>query len=211
MKKGVLVCALVLVLGVLAVAPAAAAGKINFGIKAGVSFSNVSWSDDDGTEHMLIRPTFGAFALFELSPSLAVQADLDYVTTGEWWQYDDSPKFTETFNYLHIPVVLKAKLVKEGKVVPFLLAGPAVNFLLSAKETGEDIKPWFKSIDFGPDLGAGVEMAAGETMKVLLEARFYMGLMNVYSPPDVVILLSMAPMEYSMKNRALLVTLGLIF
>lgn len=211
MKKGVLVCVLVVLISGLVAAPAAAAGQINFGLKAGASFSNVSWSDDDGSEKMLVRPTFGAFALFGLSPSLAVQIDLDYVTTGEWWQYLDLPKIVETFNYLHIPVVLKAKLVKEGKVVPFLLAGPAVNFLLSAKETGEDIKPWFKSIDFGPDLGAGVEMSAGEKMKVLLEARFYLGLMNVYSPPDDIILLSLAPVEYSMKNRALLVTLGLIF
>ena len=209
MKKGVFVCVLVVLFFGLVAAPAAAAGRINFGIKAGVSFSNISWSDDFGNEKTLIRPTFGAFVLFGLSPSLAVQADLDYVTTGEWWE--DDGKVTETFNYLHIPVVLKAKLVKEGKVVPFLLAGPAVNILLSAKENGEDIKPWFKSIDFGPDLGAGVEMAAGEKMKVVLEARFYVGLMNVYSPPDDIILLSLAPMEYSMKNRALLVTAGLIF
>jgi hypothetical protein len=205
MKKTVLVCAAVLVLSGLVVAPAAAANSFNFGLKAGVSLSNIAWNDDDGLEKMLIRPTFGAFALYNLSPTLAIQVDLDYMTTGEWWQ--DEGKITESFNYLHIPVVLKFKLASEGKFVPFLLAGPAVGFLLSAKENDIDIKPWFKSTDFGADLGFGAEMAAGEKMKAFLEARFYLGLTNVYTPEIII----MAPMEYTMKNRALLVTVGLIF
>ena len=125
MKKGVLVCALVFLLSGLVAVPVAAAGRIDFGLKAGVSFSNISWSDDFGNEKTLIRPTFGAFVLFGLSPSLAIQADLDYVTTGEWWE--DEGKVTETFNYLHIPVVLRAKLTKGGKVAPFLLAGPGTS------------------------------------------------------------------------------------
>ncbi|MCK7515019.1 MAG: PorT family protein [Desulfobacterales bacterium] len=205
MKKTVLVLASVLVLAGLVVAPAAAANSLNFGLKAGMSLSNIAWNDDDGLEKMLIRPTFGAFALYNLSPTLAIQVDIDYMTTGEWWQ--DEGKIVETFNYLHIPVVLKARLVKEGKLVPFFLAGPAVGFLLSAKENDIDIKPWFKSTDFGADLGFGAEVAAGEKMKAFLEARFYLGLTNVYSPD----LIMLAPIEYTMKNRALLVTVGLIF
>ena len=43
MKKGVLVCAAVLVLAVLIAAPASAATKFNFGLKAGASSSNVKW------------------------------------------------------------------------------------------------------------------------------------------------------------------------
>ena len=75
MKKCVVVFVGVFVLAILAVGPALAAVEINFGLKAGGSFSNVSWTDDDGSEKGVFRPTFGVFAVFNLSPSLAIQPE----------------------------------------------------------------------------------------------------------------------------------------
>jgi Outer membrane protein beta-barrel domain len=195
MKRVVLFCAVLFVLAAIAAAPVTAATKLGFGLKAGASFS---WSDDFGSEKMIVRPTFGVFALIELTPMLALQAEVDYLTTGEWWT--DEVKIVETFNYLHIPVLLRARLMKEGKTVPFVVAGPAIGFLLSAKEAGEDVKQFFKSTDFGAEVGAGAEMALSN-MKVVLEARFYVGFTNAYNFINL----------YSMKNRALSVTAGLLF
>jgi hypothetical protein len=67
MKKAVVVFAAVVVVAGLVSAPVAAATKINFGLKAGVSIADNKWSDDDGSEKALIRPTFGAFAPTEFS------------------------------------------------------------------------------------------------------------------------------------------------
>jgi hypothetical protein len=199
MKKALLVCAAVVVMAGLVSAPLAAATKVNFGLKAGASFANNLWSDDDGLEKTLVRPTFGAFALIELSPTLALQPEVNYLVTGEWWT--DVTKFVEAYTYLHIPVLLRARLMKEGKVIPVVFAGPAISFLLSAKEGGDDVKSFYRSTDFGADFGAGAEMAAG-TMKVIFDARYYLGLTNAYS---------FAPTKFNMKNRGFLVTVGLIF
>jgi hypothetical protein len=207
MKKAVLVSAVLLVFAGLVAAPVAAQTKLNFGLKAGVSFSDNAWSDDDGSEKALIRPTFGAFAVINLSPYLAIQPEVNYLTTGEWWS--DVIKVVETFNYIHIPVLVKARLMKEGTVVPFVVAGPAISFLLSAKEAGEDVKEFFKDTDFGADFGLGAEMAAG-TMKVFLEARYFLGLTNAFSRPDMTVL-SILPSDFTMKNRSLIISAGVIF
>jgi hypothetical protein len=198
MKKTVLVCAAVLVLSVLVAAPARGATTFNWGLKAGVSFSNNAWSDDDGSEQLLFRPTFGAFALVNLTPCLAIQPEVDYLVTGERWQ--DEIEVVEEFTYLHIPVLVRYQFLKESKAKPFVAAGPAIGFLLSAKEMDEDVKQFFKHTDFGLEFGAGVQMPAG-SLRVQIEARFYLGLTNAYD----------LDMGFSMKNRALAVTAGLVF
>jgi len=196
MKKIVIACLAVLFL----TAVVSAQVKFNFGVKAGVSMANNLWSDDDGTEKSILRPTFGVFALIELSPTLAIQPEINYLTMGEQWDITDGTAI-ETFNYLHIPILLRARLMKEGKLVPVVFAGPAVGFLLSAKDSGDDVKSFFKSTDFGADFGLGAEVGMGK-MKGLVDLRYYMGLTNAYA---------FAPTVFSMKNRGFIFTAGLIF
>jgi hypothetical protein len=206
-KRCVVVCAVVLLLAV-AAAPALVAVEINFGLKAGGSWSNVSWSDDDSLEKGVLRPTFGVFAVFNLSPTLAIQPEINYLSTGEKWV--SAPYKEETFfNYLHIPVLIKYRFAMQGKVTPVVFAGPAVGVLLSAyfKEYVDgavvgkyDEKQFYKSMDFGADFGVGAEMAVSN-FKILLDLRYYLGLINQYY----------APLKYQMKNRALMFTVGGMF
>jgi hypothetical protein len=178
-------------------------------VKAGVSLSNVKWSDDLGDEQSIIKPTFGAFALVKLTPMLALQPELNYLVTGEKWDITDGTN-VENFTYLQMPILLRVQFMKEGKFVPFALAGPAVGFLLSAKDGGDDVKEWFKSTDFGAVLGLGGEFDLG-TMKGLVDLRYYMGLTNVYNNDLILTGLMAAPMEFTMKNAAFALTFGIIF
>jgi hypothetical protein len=209
MKKSILVWALVLILSVIAAAPASAATKLNFGLKAGLSMSNVRWTDDDGTEKALFQPTFGGFVLVPLNSMLAVQPEVNYIVMGESWDTEEGT-VTEKFTYLQIPILLRARLMKEGKIVPVVFAGPAVSFLMSVSETGAivDIKDYFKSTDIGAIIGAGGELAVGK-MKVLLDLRYVMGLTNDYVEPDIVLMA--APVVWSMKTSAFVFSAGLIF
>ncbi len=194
MKKAVLVCAAVLVMAALV----SAATTFNFGIKAGGSFFKNDWSDNDGSERTLTRVTIGAFALTDITPMLGIQAEINYLTTGVWWE-DNGIRSDETYGYLHIPVLVRARLMREGTFVPVVFAGPAVGILLSAKWDGDDVKDSFKSTDFGADLGVGAEIALGE-MKFLIDLRYYLGLTDVYKST-----------EFSMKNRGFMLTAGLLF
>jgi Outer membrane protein beta-barrel domain len=194
--------------------PQQAAAKVTFnlGVKAGASMSNVSWSDDDGAEKSIIRPTFGLVGVINLSPRFAIQPELDYVTMGEWWEDTEAVdvwKIVENFGYLQIPVLLKVRLVPEGKVAPFLCAGPVLGILLSAHEkeylngTLEDDfegKAFFKSTDFGAAFGGGAEFMVSK-LKVFVDIRYHMGFTNVYSFST----------KYTMKTRALLVAGGVLF
>jgi len=193
MKKTVLVCAAVLFMATLV-----AATTFDFGVKAGGSFFKNDWSDNDGSEKTLTRATIGAFALANITPMIGIQAEINYLTTGIWWD-DDGLKVTEAYGYLHIPVLVRARLMTEGTVVPVVFAGPAVGILLSAKWDGDDEKDSFKSTDFGADLGVGAEIGLGE-MKLLVDLRYYLGLTDVYKST-----------EFSMKNRGFMLTAGLIF
>jgi len=76
MRKDALVCASFLVLGALASAQLAAATTINFGVKAGISYTSVVWSDNVGTENGFWKPNFGVFAVINLRPSLAIQRSI---------------------------------------------------------------------------------------------------------------------------------------
>jgi hypothetical protein len=213
MKKGLLVCAAFMVLAVLVASTASAATNIKFGIKAGASSSNVKWTDDEGDETSVTEPTFGAFVIFELSPTLAIQPEVNYLVTGEKWEITEGTN-VENFTYIHIPILLRARLMKEGKFVPVVFAGPAVGFLLSAKDGGDDVKEYFKSTDFGVDLGLGAEIALGK-MKALVDFRYYMGLTNCFDQPDDLIgaamLMEPPPLDWSMKNSAFILTAGIIF
>jgi hypothetical protein len=193
MKKTVLVCAAVLFMAALV-----AATTFDFGVKAGGSFFKNDWSDNDGSEKTLTRATIGAFALANITPMIGIQAEINYLTTGIWWD-DDGLKVVETYGYLHIPVLVRARLMREGTFVPVVFAGPAVGILLSAKWDGDDVKDSFKSTDFGADLGVGAEIALGE-MKLLIDLRYYLGLTDVYEST-----------EFSMKNRGFMLTAGLLF
>jgi hypothetical protein len=213
MKKGLLVFAAVLVFAVLIASTASAATNIKFGIKAGASSSNVKWTDDEGDETSVTEPTFGAFVIFELSPTLAIQPEVNYLVTGEKWEITEGTN-VENFTYIHIPILLRARLMQEGKFVPVVFAGPAVGFLLSAKDGGDDVKEYFKSTDFGVDLGLGAEIALGK-MKALIDFRYYMGLTNCFDQPDDLIgaamLMEPPPPDWSMKNSAFILTAGIIF
>jgi hypothetical protein len=213
MKKVLLVCAVFMVLAVLVASTASAATNIKFGIKAGASSSNVKWTDDEGDETSVTEPTFGAFVIFELTPTLAIQPEINYLVTGEKWEITGGTN-VENFTYIHIPILLRARLMKEGKFVPVVFAGPAVGFLLSAKDGGEDVKEFFKSTDFGVDLGLGAEIALGK-MKALIDFRYYMGLTNAFNNETEVLgaamLMEPLPTDWSMKNAAFILTAGIIF
>ena len=211
MRKCVLVCAVILVLSVLAAPPAKAATTFNFGVKAGLSYSNVFWSDDDGSERGLFRSTFGAFALINLTPMIAIQPEVNFLTMGESWE-GMGERVVERMNYLHIPVLVRARLMREGKFVPVVFAGPAIGILLSAKENEFDMTDILRSTDFGAELGLGGEFGLGAKMKGLIDLRFYLGLSNNFDPDMI---LTSKPMmiieDFKEKNRALVLTFGLIF
>ncbi|MCK7462281.1 MAG: hypothetical protein MZU84_09530 [Sphingobacterium sp.] len=118
MKKGLLVCAAVLVLAVLVAAPVSAATKHQVRHQGrGVLVQRQAGATTTGTETSLTQPTFGGFVIFQLSPTLAIQPEVNYLVDGRNVGYHGrnatSPRSSPIF---HIPVLL-AGPAHEGRQV----------------------------------------------------------------------------------------------
>jgi len=153
------------------------AQETKFGVKAGLNLANLT-GDYDGASS-LIGFHVGGFAEIKLTDKFAIQPELLYSAQGakiEQTFFDESFEFDTKLNYLNIPVLAKY-YITEGFSVE---AGPQVGFLLSAKEDGEDAKDYYKSVDFGFNVGAGYNFT--ENLSVGL--RYTIGLSSIADVPD---------------------------
>lgn len=196
-----------------AVVPRTALAQAGLGIKGGPCISNVKWSLDDGSGEAYGRLTVGFFAEFSLSPAFAVQPELDFVTMGySWWDLVTvgyMGKYEDTLQYLQIPVLFKARLIRKGWIVPAVFAGPSLGILLKAGfkyydmnsglTYGDDIRDLYRDFDLGAAFGAGVNIQV-RNLRLILDVRYYLGLIDVYRAADIAV-----------KNAGLMITGGLGF
>lgn len=188
MKKCLVVFSAILLLAAFVPQPLTAAVDIDLGVKGGISMAKYKWSDATAASCNLSQPVFGVFAAFNFSKTLAIQPEVYWLTLGGK-ETDDEGIFETrlVLNYIHVPVLAKIRLIKEGKYRPIVFAGPAVGFLMTAKSkfymNGEleddfDIKPFLKSTNFSAVFGAGLEVAMNKLM-LILDVRYDMGLANI--------------------------------
>jgi hypothetical protein len=213
MKKGMLVFSVALLLAAFMPQPVAAGINIDLGIKGGISLAKYKSSDTGETPFNLEQPVFGVFATFNLTKSIAIQPEIYLLTQGGIMDpYDDGIDFWEYKNfyrYIHVPVLAKVRLIKKGKFMPILFAGPAVDVLLSAHnktyKNGElnndfDIKPFLKSTNLSLVFGGGLEFMMNKLMLVL-DIRYDMGLADI----------SEFAGDDTLKTRALMFMVGVGF
>jgi len=137
--------ALVLVAGL---SLASAKAQIQFGVKAGANFANVTKVDGSKT---LVSINGGVLANIPLAGALSLQPEVVY--SGQGAKGDGGKT---TLNYINVPVLVKYSL----PVGVFFQTGPQIGFLTSAKDKADggesvNVKDAFKSTDFSWALGAG--------------------------------------------------------
>lgn len=158
------------------------AQEISYGLKAGLNYSNLRFSDGD-MDSFDPRLSFhvGGVAEIAFSDKFSIQPELLYSSLGSTIDVSglalrsSDEKYVYQFDYLTLPVMAKY-YVAEGFS---LEAGPQLGLLLSAKAKydGEsaDMKDNFNSIDFAVGLGAGYKMENGISFGV----RYALGLSNI--------------------------------
>jgi long-subunit fatty acid transport protein len=164
------------------------AQEVKLGAKLGLNLSSLRSDMDFDSK---IGFNLGVFAEINLSDKLIFQPELLYSTQGASLEesFDsNSFKATNSVDYLNIPLMLKYGVTDKL----FLEFGPQLGFLLSAKskfeETfdgesiseEEDIKEFFKSIDFGLNFGASFDVAEN----IMIGARYNLGLTNIIDEED---------------------------
>jgi opacity protein-like surface antigen len=186
---------LVVLLALFIALPAGAQHRIGF--VGGLNLANVSLDPDpDPGFDLKNRTAFGAGGVLDLrlAENVALRFEPMYLQKGTKVEgnVDAVGKVEQTVkaNYLEMPVLVKLAL-GTSTTKPYLMAGPTIGFLLSAKtitkaagqEEEEDIKEFVKDIDFGLDFGAGVSFPAGNNA-IFVEGRYALGLTNVNDDPD---------------------------
>jgi hypothetical protein len=172
-----------------------ASGQLGFrtGIKLGYNYATMT---GDNLPDVDSRSALaGGIGLeFNFLSLLSLQVDVLYSPRGASLPNDGEMKL----NYISVPMVLKKKFFPVG-LHPYLLGGPEFNFLLSAKENGNDIKDQVTSEDLHLVVGGGLEFSfLGKSAYV--EGRYSYGLNNINEDG-----------EGELKNRVSQLYFGILF
>lgn len=153
--------------------------KSNTGIKVGYNLAAVSFDGDTetGQRHGFHAGLYGESFLLK---ALALQVELLYSQQG-YELKDDSGTFTQKFDYINLPLLLKIYPSENF----FLEAGPQVGYSISHKEefdsnfglfdTSQEFEP--NNFDWGLNFGGAIKTDSG----VSLGVRYHLGLGNVYN------------------------------
>ncbi|MBN9383970.1 MAG: PorT family protein [Chitinophagaceae bacterium] len=160
---------LALVLTVFTATVFGAKAQIQFGIKAGANFANVSNTPGSKT---LVSFNGGALVKIPLVDALSLQPEVVY--SGQGAKFDGGKI---TLGYVNIPVLAKYTL----PVGVFFETGPQLGILLSAKQkvdggSDTDIKSSLKSTDIAWAFGAGYVIP---DINLGVDVRYNLGLTNV--------------------------------
>ncbi len=195
MKKSLMAGAAVLTFMVFAPGIFAAGPSFNWGIKLGLSTGRVYqrgplppgwWGEDN-----LTRPTVGVFGAFNLGNRFSVQPEILYLANGGGDEFlETGETITLEFDYLHVPILARYRLMQGVRAVPVVFAGPSIGFLLSAKtrsyldgtlEHEDRITDLYRKVNVGLICGLGVDWQLGR-LSLLFDLRLDLGLTDISRP-----------------------------
>lgn len=224
--------------------------QVKLGVRGGLNLANVS-EDLGGTETFdfeglplqitLVqsnRTTFnaGGFLEYWFSPMFALQINLLYNQKGFLIEGNLNETIIEQgipinitldaeetvkLSYLSFPILAKVAF-GESNFKPFLIAGPEIGFLLSAKdqakvsakaeamgqtvgpitiEEEEDIKEFIESFEFALDFGGGLSYSFGN-IEIFADFIYSLGITKInkeyFADEDI-------------KNQNIMINLGMLF
>lgn len=167
-------------LSIIAIAFGTNAQSTKFGVKAGLTGSNLKEKITDGNTSLTttldtkIGFYVGGFMELNVSNQFAVQPEVFFSTMGGQIK-EDGTTYKLDLGYINIPVLAKYKFTNAFAVY----AGPQVGMLISARSKGGgesiDVKELFKGVDFSGVLGVGYTLSSG----IGFDARYQIGLANI--------------------------------
>lgn len=202
-------------------------GKVRFGLKGGVNFSEMKIGTEyDGifgypvNRGMSCR-TIGAFAVFEMG-WFSIQPEILMFRSGTVVSMGEGVESRYRFDRIEVPILLKYSFLMSGPVRPFLFAGPSFSRIYRSGSHEEHLDPEGNvrsednviDIKNDPDLtlalGAGVDFRLTR-FTVSVDARYHLGWREITLPSEVHAAVGGIDWVTSMKDRGLSVMVGIGF
>jgi radical SAM protein (TIGR01212 family) len=160
-----------------------------FGLQAGVNFSYFQPSLPEANKHT----GFEVGAQYELPIKmwLSFQPTLRFVQKG--FNLSQTPLGVTdnshvSINYLELPLLMKLKLVSDGKVTPFIFAGPNPAVKLSGGsiplDDGETLDTSLRHYDVSLDFGVGADLTTSPRAKTFIAFEYSVGFVNINPGED---------------------------
>ena len=163
--------------------------QAKYGVKAGLNLANISEKSSAGSGNegktSKIGFHFGGTAEFPASEAVSVQTGLLFSTKG-YKISEGGSSTTTSVNYLEIPINTIYK-IEIGSAKLCLSAGPYLAYAASGTKKGEgyndkldigsDDDDTYKALDYGLNIGAGVEL----NDKITIGLQYGIGLANISS------------------------------
>lgn len=191
LSRGALVLALL-------TAPAALAAQVEFGLKGGASFGNIS-------NKGVLPGDLGTRTGFAAGASLGFRAQVVGVGIEALYAQRglSSDAADQKLDYVDIPVYLKLQAPTPG-ISPFGYLGPQVSFEVTCKNADLDCVDTGRSTtDYAGVVGAGVKIGNESAIGFTIEARYIYGLKDLK--------LSTVTSDDSFKTRSFLILGGIVF
>ena len=150
----------------------------NFGFRAGVVLSDQHFSD--GTLIHDTESKFGAdLALLCTLPIgsglIALQPELHWIQKGSTFRAINGVYFTNTVNYIELPVLLRFNFGSSLKL--FAFGGPSAGYLIGVSSEDDIVsKNEYEDFEFSLHVGAGIGLGSFE-----IDLRYMTGLSDVSS------------------------------
>lgn len=194
------VFSLVLVL-LLASAPAAMAQNKGAGFKIGVNFAELDVkTDEDVNFDRRTGIVAGVFYVFPIAPHFSFQPEWLYAQKGA--KFSENEDFGVDLDYFDVPLLLRWDSTTAGESTFNVFAGPSINFRHRARveddEGDQDIRDDIEKIDLGLVVGAGMEFG-----RFLIDGRYQHGLREVNKEAEAE--------NFSAKHRTFSIMAGFRF
>ena len=167
--------------------------KFELGVQGGPNVSFLRFQKTPGIKNSpLFAFTGGLFFQYNVTKTFSLRVDPGLERKGYCDQFpfgppnDQNEKDRESFNYLTVPVLLRAAV--GNKIRYFVNAGPYVAFLLSEKD--RETPPneatlvytstsYYQTTDWGVTTGLGLSIPVHEKVSISVEVRNNLGLTNI--------------------------------
>jgi hypothetical protein len=179
-------------------APASLSAQVEFGLKGGASFGNIS-------NKGVLPGDLGTRTGFAAGVSLGFRAQVVGVGIEALYAQRglSSDAGDQKLDYVDIPVYLKLQAPTPG-ISPFGYLGPQVSFEVTCKNVDVDCVDTGRSTtDYAGVVGAGVKIGNQSSVGFTVEARYIYGLKDLK--------LSTVTDEDSFKTRSFLILGGIVF